>query len=193
MSEIPDSRAERYRVVSAMKGAGATFQERWLRGDALERERVLVVDEDDRVDHGYFSFFRYTPAMRPLLGKVEAGFFRGLAEQEGADVRNCFDDQYISNGGQLVLLTLGTYRFIADLRAWLARWFDEPVTMTKPYDCAGAVLVAREAGCVVEGVAGAELDFPLDGETGVSFVGFANEGTARRVRGVLDEVLRREV
>lgn len=181
LSELPDSRAARYRVLSATGGRGASYQECSFEGPPAADRRALLADSEDRVDHGYFSFFRYTPALRPLIGLLEADFFERLAREEGADTRHCFDDQYISNGGQLALLALGTYRFVADLRAHLAPRISEACTTSKPYDCAGAILVAREAGCVLTDPAGATLDFPLDGSTPVSFVGYANEKSARRM------------
>jgi fructose-1,6-bisphosphatase/inositol monophosphatase family enzyme len=181
VAELPDSRAERYRILTAERGCGAHLQERFIADGSLYREHVCQVDGDDRVDHGYFSFFRYTPAMRPLLARIEAEFFERLARSEGADLRNCFDDQYISNGGQLVLLILGTYRMIADLRARLAPNFDVPCTTSKPYDCAGAIVIAREAGCILTDAEGAALDFPLDATTPVHFVGYANRATASRL------------
>lgn len=181
VAELPDARAARYRLLSARRGGGARLEERRLDDDFLVHRAPLVADADDRPDHGYFSVFRYTPAQRPALAELEARFFARLAEHEGADLRQCFDDQYISNGGQLALLALGTYRMVADLRAHLAGAAPGQVTTAKPYDCAGAVLVAREAGCVVTAPGGAELDFPLDAETPVSFVGWANGPTARRL------------
>jgi fructose-1,6-bisphosphatase/inositol monophosphatase family enzyme len=181
LAELPDSRAARYRLMGAKRGAGAWFELRDLTTDALIKSQPLVADEDDRPDHGYFSIFRYTPAMRPRLAQVEADFFVRLAEHEQADLRNCFDDQYISNGGQLALLSLGTYRMIADLRGHFAKEFKLAVTTSKAYDCAGAILIAREAGCAVLAPLGKTLDFPLDGSTPVSFVGFANRSTAKRL------------
>ena len=181
VAELPDSRAARYRLLSARLGAGARIEERRLEDDFPVHRGALVADTDDRPDHGYFSIFRYTPAQRPALAELEARFFARLAEREGADLRHCFDDQYISNGGQLALLSLGTYRMVADLRAHLAEGSPTPVTTSKPYDCAGAVLVAREAGCVVTDPGGEVLDFPLDATTPVSFVGWANAATARRL------------
>jgi len=181
LAELPDARAARYRLLAATRGAGARLEERRLDDDFLVQRAPLAADGDDRPDHGYFSVFRYTPAMRPLLARVEADFFARLEAREGADLRQCFDDQYISNGGQLALLALGTYRMIADVRAHLAPRVAAPVTTSKPYDCAGAIVVAREAGCVVTDAAGGELDFPLDATTPVSFVGWANAATARRL------------
>jgi fructose-1,6-bisphosphatase/inositol monophosphatase family enzyme len=180
-TELCDSRAARYRYLSAERGRGARLELRELEGDAVIYERALTVDDDDRPDHGYFSVFRYTPAMRPRLAEIEARFFALLAEHELADTRSCYDDQYISNGGQLVLLTLGTYRMIADLRAQLAPEYIGHCAVSKPYDSAGALLIAREAGCVITDARGAELDFPLDATTPVSFVGWANAGSATRL------------
>jgi len=181
VAELAGPRASRYRLLRARRGAGAHYEEREVAGDRALTSGPLRADDDDRVDHGYFPFFRYTPAMRPLLARLEEDFFARLERHEGADSRHCFDDQYISNGGQLVLLSLGTYRFVADLRAALASRVATPCTTSKPYDCAGALLVAREAGCVLTGAEGAELDFPLDAATPVAFVGYANRPTAERL------------
>ena len=54
---------------------------------------------------------------------------------------------------------------------------------------AGAILCAREAGCVVEHPSGAELDFPLDVSTPVAMASYANRATARRLRPHLQAVL----
>lgn len=181
LAELPDSRAAQFRLMGAKQGAGAWFERRDLLTDELLERRPLATDHDDRPDHGYFSIFRYTPVMRPRLAQVEAEFFARLAKYEQADIRNCFDDQYISNGGQLALLCLGTYRMIADLRGHFAPIFEDDVTTSKAYDCAGAILIAREAGCRVLAPMGAPLDFPLDASTPVSFIGFVNGESAQRL------------
>jgi fructose-1,6-bisphosphatase/inositol monophosphatase family enzyme len=188
VSELCVSNAERFRSIAARRGGGARLSLRTrLDGHTVE-EASLNADDDDRVDHGYFSFFRYTPALRPIIARLEVDFFGALEREEGADLRHCFEDQYISNGGQLALLSLGTYRFIADLRADLAPRIDAPCTTSKPYDCAGALLVAQEAGCVIRAADGGELDFPLDATTPVSFVGYANSPTAARLAPHLERV-----
>jgi len=182
VSEIPDSRAARWRALSAIRGRGATFHERALDSQALFSERRLDTGADQRADQGYFSFFRYLPAQRPALAAIEARFFERLAEHESADVRACYDDQYISSGGQLALVSLGVYRMCTDLRAFLgARHPEIPSVPTHPYDLAGAVLVAREAGAVVDGIGGETLDFPIDCTTPVSFVAWTNAATKRRL------------
>lgn len=181
VGEIPDTRGARARVLSAVRGGGARFELVDLATGAVLRSRALRADDDARADHGYFAFFRYLADMRPLIARVEADFFARLQRDEGADVRSCYDDQYISNGGQLALLSLGRYRLIADLRAWLAERRGRPTLTCKPYDCAGALLVAREAGCAIADALGGPLDFPLDERTPVTFVAWANAGTRARL------------
>lgn len=187
--ELPDSRAARFRVLSAMRGGTCRLEERALEGDGSARGTQLVADGDARCERGFFPFFRYEPAWRPELARLEAEFFRRLEEHEGAALRHVFDDQYISNAGQLALLGLGTYRMIADLRAWLAARRGARTTTSKPYDVAGAILVARAAGCVIEAPEGGELEFALDAHTPVSFVGWANGATAQRLGPHLRAVL----
>jgi len=175
LSEIPPSRVERPRLFHAHRGQGS------LTLEDGERSRRLRVDDDDRVDHGYFPIFRYEPARRPAIASLEAEFFRRIAEAEGADLRSVYDDQYISNGGHLVQLVLGTYRMIVDPRALVGERAGRPTVTSKPYDVAGAILCAREAGAVVRAADGGELDFPIDTETPVHFAGWANEATRARL------------
>lgn len=179
--ELPDTRAARYRTLLAHKGRGTRLEERALEEDRVFAELELHADHDARPDHGYFSIFSYSPAMRPRIGALAARFFERLERYEHADLRACFDDQYISNCGQLFLLARGTYRLIADVRAHLWRPELGPRITSKPYDCAAGILAAREAGCIVTDAEGGPLDFPLDATTPVSFVGWANAATAARL------------
>ncbi|MBK7874566.1 MAG: hypothetical protein IPJ77_02240 [Planctomycetes bacterium] len=172
--EIPESRSTSTRELLAARGEGCVLVDG-------ASERRLDTGSDARADHGYFPFFKYLPTERHEIAEVEARFFERLARIEGADVRNCYDDQYISNAGQLVLLALGTYRMIADLRAVLAARRGGTTLTTKPYDVSGALVCAVEAGCVVTAWDGGELDFPIDVVTPVSFVGWTNEATRARL------------
>jgi fructose-1,6-bisphosphatase/inositol monophosphatase family enzyme len=179
--EIPDSRGARGRVLSAVRGSPCWLRDEPLDGAPSTARREIRTGADARVDHGYFPFFKYLADMRPAISAIEARFFERLATHEHADVRNCYDDQYISNGGHLALLSLGTYRMIADLRAHLATLRGRPTMTTKPYDIAGAVVCARAAGCVITDTTGRELDFPIDVTTPVSFVGWVNAATRERL------------
>ncbi len=181
LGELPTSSTEAWRVIRAQRGHGATIQR--LSSAPAQRlsEQPLIADADDRADHGVFSFFRFSPWQRPQIAAVEADFLARIEAAEGADLMHCYDDQYVCNVGQLVHLALGAYRLIADLRGHMMEPGGESPVTSKPYDLAAALLVAREAGCVVTAPDGEALDFPLDAETPVSFIGWANEPTARRL------------
>ena len=181
LGELPTSTTETWRMIRAEAGLGATLERRSFATTSQAARLPLVADTDDRPDHGVFSFFRYSVHQRPLLAQIEADFFERIATEEGADLMHCYDDQYICNVGQIVHLCLGAYRMITDLRAHLAGRSQAPVTTSKPYDLAAALLVGREAGCALRAADGSELCFPLDVETPVSFVGWANEATAERL------------
>ena len=190
LSEIPDTRAASFRRMLALRGEPCTFEERALESGASLAARMLDTGSDARVDHGYFPFFKYMADLRAPIAAIEADFLARLAQHEGADVRNCYDDQYISNGGQLALLALGSYRMLADLRAWLAQRRGRPTLTTKPYDIAGALICAESAGVVITAVDGGELDFPIDVTTPIAWLAWVNRATRARcethLRAVLD-------
>ncbi len=181
LTEIPDSRGAIARELTAARGRGARVRDVDATTGAELRSSVLRSDDDGRADHGYFPFFRYMADQRPEIAHVEADFFARLAREENAEVRSCYDDQYISNGGQLALLALGKYRMIADLRAFLAARRGTATLASKPYDVSGALVVASEAGCVVTAPGGGALDFLLDALTPVAFVGWHNAATRARL------------
>lgn len=181
VSELPDSRAAQYRRLWATAGGGCRFELRDLGDDRVVRENVLVADDDDRIDHGYMPFFAYHPQSRPEIERLSADFFQRIEDFENADTAHCYDDQYIASGGQLALLAMGTYRMVVDARAELVRRSGQPTQTTHPYDVAGAVLCAREAGCIVTSMDGSKLDFELNATSNVGFLGFANRNTGGRL------------
>ncbi len=180
-SEIPDSRAARFRELVALRGATCEARIRELASDHTISKRTLTPTTDSRVDNGYFPFFHYLADQRPDIARVEAAFFERLAKFEGADVRTCYDDQYISSGGQLALVALGTYRAAIDIRTLVAKKRGVKTMTSKPYDLAGAVICAQSAGAIVTAVDGSPLDFPIDCETPVDFAAFANAATCARL------------
>ena len=100
-----------------------------------------------------------------------------------------FDDQYITNGGQLYELMVGHDRFVADLRPLFYKIQRMPVGMSAhPYDMA-AMLVAQEAGVEITDGLGGALDVPLDVETPVCWAGYANKALRERIEPVIRRVL----
>jgi fructose-1,6-bisphosphatase/inositol monophosphatase family enzyme len=181
VSELPDTRGAHYRELIAVRGGGCTAAVRALGDDLVLRDGALLADTSDRADHGYFPFFGYHPAQRAAMQQLALDFFERVQEDEGAELGHCYDDQHISSGGQLALLALGHYRMVVDARQ---RWNElarVALQTAKPYDVAGAILVAREVGAVVTRTDGGTLDFPLDVTTPVEFVAFHNRGTGARL------------
>jgi hypothetical protein len=180
VSEIPGTLAAQYRRF--FSGGVRCRLEHWdlERGERL-RAGELRVDDDDRPDHGYFPFFRYEPAQRPAIARLEADFFARLERHEGAEMRSIYDDQYISSAGQLALLALGRYRMVVDARELVRHRLGSAGVTSKPYDLAGAVVCARAAGVVVTAAGGGPLDFPIDARTPVGYAGYANERTRARL------------
>ncbi|MFT7677533.1 MAG: hypothetical protein ACI8QC_001511 [Planctomycetota bacterium] len=181
LAELPDTRAAIGRRMAASRGAGAILWSVDAEGQPLDSEAPLRTDSDDRPDYGYFPFYGYHPDVRAGIQSLAGAFFERLAEHEQADVAHCYDDQYIASGGQLALLCLGTYRMICDPRPLVAARRGRATQTAKPYDLAGAVLIAREAGAVVLDLNGDDLNVPLDGSTEVGFAAFANPATRTKL------------
>jgi len=172
-------------VATAAGGTPHTWQ--GLAGEPLPGNPART-DAAAGLERRYVSFFKFQPAERVALAELEANFLARLAA-EGVDTDQIYDDQYTSNCAQLVLVARGTYRLLADLRAWEANRTGRLPLATKPYDVAAAQLVARGAGAVVHGTDGAPLAGPLDATTSLSFVAYANTATAARLAPHLAAVL----
>lgn len=174
LTEIPDTRGRVGRVLTAVRGQGALTREVDLVTGETSPERALEVDEDSRLDRGHFPVFGYTPAGRAAAQALSRDVFAAL---EGIDETTVLDDQLCSSGGQLALVADGTYRVVVDARVSLNGLHGTSIQTAKPYDVAGGIVVAREAGCIVELPGGGSLDMPIDATTPVEFVAYHNRGT----------------
>jgi hypothetical protein len=105
----------------------------------------------------------------------------------------CFEDQYISTGGQLYELLAGHDRFTADIRPLM-----KPVLARRglalglcchPYDLC-TELVARNAGVIITDATGGPLRATMSLTPDVSWVGYANEPIRRQMEPALQAVLR---
>ena len=144
--------------------------------------------------HGFASVSRFFPGGRDVLAGIDDDI---VAEVEGPPAPGkaaCFEDQYISTGGQLYELMIGHDRFIADVRPLLttllaARGQPRP-SCCHPYDLCSA-LVAEEAGVRLTDAIGAPLDAPFDLDTDVAWVGYANDRLRARIEPALRMALTR--
>ena len=103
-----------------------------------------------------------------------------------------FEDQYACTGGQLYGLAIGQDRFVADLRPLVQRFVEQrgiaPGHCCHPYDLC-TKLIAEEAGVIVTAPSGGIIEAPLDTDTNVAWVGYANRQLQSLVEPVLEDLL----
>jgi hypothetical protein len=131
---------------------------------------------------------RFFPGAREDLAAIDEEIVFGALGAASPGKAHCFEDQYISSGGQLYELMAGHDRFVADLRPLL-----EPLLAARgrplgiccrPYDlCTESI--ARELGVLVATPSGAALDAPLDTTTDIAWAGYANAAIRDQVAPLL--------
>ncbi len=143
--------------------------------------------------HGYAMLSRFFPGARDLIAAVEEEMLFDLLGPQPAGKALCFEDQYACSGGQFYELAMGHDRFNGDIRPLLAeelRRRGRPVGLCcHPYDVCTA-LIAEQLGIVLTDPWGEPLDCPLNLESDVAWVGYANEELRRVVEPVFQRVLR---
>ena len=191
-TEIPLVRQHLSDTVWALGGGGVRAE----RCNRLTGERTplqLAPSAAASPRHGFASVVRFFPGARELLGGIDEELFAAVLGTPFDGRASCFEDQYISSGGQLYELMAGRDRFVIDVRPTALRrlsggMYSEPCA--HPYDLC-TELAAREAGVVVTDLDGGQLRAPLDVRTPVDWVAYANSRLAELVHPLLQEVLRR--
>ena len=139
--------------------------------------------------HGFSSLVKFFPEGRTLTAQIEERLWDELIGLNSSPSPVVFDDQYICTGGQFYELATGRDRMVGDLRPLIFRTLDmETSLVCHPYDCCTA-LVLQQAGVVFEHPLGGFPDAPLDTESGVAWVAYANESLAAQARPVLTRIL----
>jgi hypothetical protein len=173
--ELPTSKAGWADCFWAVKGGGA-------HGESLNLfngETRQVKPQPSRaatISGGFAMFSKFFIGSKGYLAEMEENLVEGLLGEPPAGSPLTFDDQYISTGGQFYELFSGRDRFNADLRPLAhQKLFGEGAQRlcVHPYDCASE-LIAREAGVIITDEWGENLSAPLDVETPVSWIGYAN-------------------
>src|SRR5690349_10963778 len=140
--------------------------------------------------HGFASVSRFFPGARDVLAAIDDELVAEVMGPAIAGKAACFEDQYLSTGGQLYELMVGHDRFIADIRPVLiplltSRGLPRPLCC-HPYDLC-ASLIACELGVRLADAAGDALDAAFDLDADVSWVGYAND----RLRSLVEPALQR--
>jgi hypothetical protein len=148
----------------------------------------------DTIAHGFASVSRFFPGARDVLAAIDDEVASVVLGPPVKGKAACFEDQYISTGGQLYELMIGHDRYVADLRPLLEgvlsdRGLPHPLCC-HPYDL-GTILIAEELGLSITGPTGVALDAPLDLASDVAWIGYANDALRRTVEPALIDALRR--
>jgi fructose-1,6-bisphosphatase/inositol monophosphatase family enzyme len=177
----------------AVKGQGAQA-ERFDRLSGAARPLRLRPSQATTIAHGFAMLSRFFPGAREELAAIDEEIVRAALGPVRPGKAHCFEDQYISTGGQLYELIAGHDRFVADLRPLMdAHLRGRGLALgicCHPYDIC-TELIAREHGVIVSDAAGRPLDAPFDVTSDVAWVGYANEAIRAQIAPLLDAALRR--
>ena len=171
---------------------GGAHAERFNRLTCVSRPLRLQPSTAPSIRHGFAGLARFFPGVREELAAIDEEVVRGALGDVEFGKAHCFEDQYLSSGGQLYELIAGHDRFIADLRPLM-----EPILKRQglslgmcchPYDVC-TELIARELGVIVTDVHGAALNTPLRVGADVAWCGYANEQIRAEVEPLLRQAL----
>lgn len=144
-------------------------------------------------EHGFATVARFFPGAREVLAAIDDELVAEILGPVQPGKAQCFEDQYISTGGQLYELMAGHDRFVADLRPLTERLLAQQGLALglccHPYDIC-TLLIAEMLGVVVTAPDGGVLDVPLAVDPDVGWVGYANEALRRQIEPVLQASLR---
>lgn len=171
------------------KGAHA---ERYNR---ISNESTLVMlqpSSSATIAHGFASMSRFFAGIGTDAADIYEEIVHGALGPVQPGKAHCFEDQYISTGGQLYELIAGHDRFIADLRPV----FEKSQTRRgatlgiccHPYDLC-TELIAREYGVIVTDENGRPVSAPLNLEHDVTWVGYANAAIRDQLAPLLKDAL----
>jgi fructose-1,6-bisphosphatase/inositol monophosphatase family enzyme len=183
-TEIPLIKQHLSDQMWAIKGQGA-FAERYNRLTGERAPLQLRPSKSSTIAHGFATISRFFPGGREELAAIDDEIVMGALGPVISGKAHCFEDQYISSGGQLHELMSGKDRFIADLRPIMK----QAGICCHPYDVCTA-LIATELGVLVTDALGQPLNPPLNVEADVAWAGYANEQIRRQVEPLLQAALR---
>lgn len=146
------------------------------------------------IAHGFATISRFFPGARDELSAIDEAVMRAVLGPPPPGKAQCFEDQYISSGGQLYELIAGHDRFIADLRPLIYRRLNNdasPGICSHPYDLC-TWLLADKAGVILTDAAGETFDAPLNIDADVGWIGYANAAVRAQIEpALLGELQRR--
>jgi hypothetical protein len=189
--EIPTTRAALADVIWAVRGRGAYGKT----SNLITGERTEFRPEPSRAETirgGFASIFHALPGGKDVFAEIEEELVNELIGGLEVSKTALFEDQYLSNGGQLYELICGHDRLLIDVRGLLYEKFKregKPVGhASHPYDICTS-LIAEEAGVEITDGRGQPLAVRLDTTTDVSWIGYANKAIRAEVEPILLRLL----
>ncbi len=175
-SEIPPVKQHLCDQLWAIQGKGA-FARRYNRLSSTETELPIHPSNAKTIEHGFVTFTRFFPGGQSRIAAIEDHVLSAVLGTTAKNRELCFEDQYISTGGQLYGLIMGSDRFVADLRPLVGKTAG---LCCHPYDIC-TELIAREAGVIITDERGEPLSAPLDTTSEITWLGYANEHIRRQI------------
>jgi len=192
-TEIPLVKQHLSDTLWALRGKGA-HAERFNRLTGERRPLQLRPSRAPTIRHGFAMIARFFPGARDELAAIDEEIVRGALGPVEPGKAHCFEDQYLSSGGQLYELMMGHDRFVADLRPLIEKVLNRRGLALgiccHPYDMC-TELIAREAGVIVTDDRGGPLRAPLKVEPDVAWAGYANDAIRREIEPLLRDALQR--
>jgi fructose-1,6-bisphosphatase/inositol monophosphatase family enzyme len=187
-TEIPLVKQHLCDVLWAFEGGG-TQGERFNRITG-ERSPLYARPSTARhLEHKFCSVSRFFSGGRDVLAAIDDDISFGALGSGREGKAYCFEDQYLSTGGQLYELMMGHDCYQADLRPLLRPILEERGWRTglccHPYDLC-TELIARESGVLIADESGKHLAPQLNLTADVTWIGYANG----HIRNLVEPLLR---
>ena len=190
-TEIPTLKQHLSDSFWAFRGSGSHAE----RYDRISGERCsikLKPSTANSISHGFSMISRFFPGAREELAAIDEEIVRNALGEVQPGKAHCFEDQYLSTGGQLYELIAGHDRFVADLRPLMESLLNRRGLALgiccHPYDIC-TELIAREGGVIVTDARGEPLRAPLDVATNVAWAGYANRNIQQEIEPLLQRAL----
>ena len=189
-TELCTRKAARGDSVWAIRGEGAQAEEtNFYTGE--KRSWTPRASQATSVEGGFAMLSKFFVGSKGWLAEFEESLMLQVLGAPIGGHPQTFDDQYISNGGQLFELMTGRDRFNGDLRP-LAHTvlFGSPDARlcSHPYDLC-TELIARECGVIVTDERGGPLSAPLDVSTPMQWLGYANASIREQIEPTLLQMI----
>jgi hypothetical protein len=183
-SELPTSRALYADTLWAVRGEGAhATTENLVTGEI--REWTPHPTRSTTVAGGFAMFCKFFTGSKGWLANLEERLIDEVLGEPKDGLPPTFDDQYISNGGQLYDMLTGRDRFNAELRPLAYRKTNSLTTLcSHPYDLC-CELIARECGVIVTDENGQNLSAPLNVTYPMTWIAYANEAIRAEIEPTL--------